>query len=128
VGNVCFLEGMVFFKGKWLLYYGTADSKIAVAEAPLYDYRGMVDQRAKARKEAAAIESERSSHEEAEEVFHRFKAQALHRVKTPESQPSAEEGDLASESSELDAKVEVEDSEASPPRPSASLDAVAEEL
>jgi len=31
VNNVCFLEGLVFFKGKWLLYYGTADSKIAVA-------------------------------------------------------------------------------------------------
>jgi beta-1,2-mannosidase len=32
VNNVCFLEGMVWFKGRWLLYYGTADSKIAVAE------------------------------------------------------------------------------------------------
>lgn len=31
VGNVVFLEGLVNFKGKWLLYYGTADSKIAVA-------------------------------------------------------------------------------------------------
>jgi predicted GH43/DUF377 family glycosyl hydrolase len=31
VGNVCFLEGMVWFKDRWLLYYGTADSKIAVA-------------------------------------------------------------------------------------------------
>ena len=31
VNNVCFLQGLVFFKGKWLLYYGTADSKIAVA-------------------------------------------------------------------------------------------------
>jgi len=31
VNNVCFLEGLVFFKGKWFLYYGTADSKIAVA-------------------------------------------------------------------------------------------------
>jgi beta-1,2-mannosidase len=31
VGNVCFLEGLVYFGGKWLLYYGTADSKIAVA-------------------------------------------------------------------------------------------------
>jgi predicted GH43/DUF377 family glycosyl hydrolase len=33
VNQVCFLEGMVPFKGKWFLYYGTADSKIAVAEA-----------------------------------------------------------------------------------------------
>mmetsp|Transcript_5108 Transcript_5108/g.7820 ORF Transcript_5108/g.7820 Transcript_5108/m.7820 type:complete len:536 (+) Transcript_5108:68-1675(+) len=41
VGNVCFLEGLVFFRGKWMLYYGTADSKIAVAEASLYDYNGM---------------------------------------------------------------------------------------
>ncbi len=32
VNNVCFVEGMVWFGGRWLLYYGTADSKIAVAE------------------------------------------------------------------------------------------------
>jgi len=32
INNVCFLEGMVWFKNRWLLYYGTADSKIAVAE------------------------------------------------------------------------------------------------
>ncbi len=32
VNNVCFLEGMVWYKDRWLLYYGTADSKIAVAE------------------------------------------------------------------------------------------------
>jgi len=32
INNVCFLEGMVWFKDRWLLYYGTADSKIAVAE------------------------------------------------------------------------------------------------
>jgi len=31
VGNVCFIEGLVQFKGAWFLYYGTADSKIAVA-------------------------------------------------------------------------------------------------
>jgi len=31
VNNVCFVEGMVFFKNQWFLYYGTADSKIAVA-------------------------------------------------------------------------------------------------
>lgn len=31
VNNVCFLEGLVYFNQKWLLYYGTADSKIAVA-------------------------------------------------------------------------------------------------
>ncbi|CAE7520675.1 unnamed protein product, partial [Symbiodinium microadriaticum] len=53
VGNVCFLEGLVFFKNKWFLYYGTADSKIAVAEASLYDYRGMVDQKALDRLAAA---------------------------------------------------------------------------
>lgn len=33
-GNVCFVEGMVHFQNRWLLYYGTADSLIAVAEAP----------------------------------------------------------------------------------------------
>lgn len=31
VNEVCFVEGLVFFKNKWFLYYGTADSKIAVA-------------------------------------------------------------------------------------------------
>lgn len=31
VNNVCFVEGLAYFKDKWFLYYGTADSKIAVA-------------------------------------------------------------------------------------------------
>lgn len=31
INQVCFLEGLVPFNGKWFLYYGTADSKIAVA-------------------------------------------------------------------------------------------------
>ncbi len=31
VNEVCFVEGLIYFKGKWFLYYGTADSKIAVA-------------------------------------------------------------------------------------------------
>lgn len=31
INQVCFVEGMVPFKEKWFLYYGTADSKIAVA-------------------------------------------------------------------------------------------------
>jgi predicted GH43/DUF377 family glycosyl hydrolase len=34
VGQVCFLEGLVDFNGRWLLYYGTADSRIAVAIGP----------------------------------------------------------------------------------------------
>jgi beta-1,2-mannosidase len=34
VGNVCFIEGMVTFQGRWLLYYGTADSRVAVATGP----------------------------------------------------------------------------------------------
>jgi predicted GH43/DUF377 family glycosyl hydrolase len=29
-----FAEGLVFFKGKWFLYYGTADSFVGVATAP----------------------------------------------------------------------------------------------
>ncbi|MBK8047203.1 MAG: hypothetical protein IPK16_08830 [Anaerolineales bacterium] len=33
VGNVCFLEGLAPHQGRWYLYYGTADSKIAVATA-----------------------------------------------------------------------------------------------
>lgn len=45
VGNVCFLEGMVFFKNKWMMYYGTADSKIAVAETSDYDHTGKLDPR-----------------------------------------------------------------------------------
>lgn len=31
VNEVCFVEGLVYFKGNWFLYYGTADSKIGVA-------------------------------------------------------------------------------------------------
>ena len=31
IGNVTFIEGLVPFRGQWFLYYGTADSKIAVA-------------------------------------------------------------------------------------------------
>ena len=31
VGQVCFLEALANFRGRWFLYYGTADSKIAVA-------------------------------------------------------------------------------------------------
>lgn len=31
VNEVCFVEGLVFWQNQWLLYYGTADSKIAVA-------------------------------------------------------------------------------------------------
>jgi predicted GH43/DUF377 family glycosyl hydrolase len=34
VPNVVFIEGLVPFKGQWLLYYGTADSRLAVAVAP----------------------------------------------------------------------------------------------
>jgi predicted GH43/DUF377 family glycosyl hydrolase len=30
--NVAFLEGLVFFQGRWLLYYGMADSRIGLAE------------------------------------------------------------------------------------------------
>ncbi len=31
VNHVCFAEGLVEYKGRWFLYYGTADSRIAVA-------------------------------------------------------------------------------------------------
>jgi predicted GH43/DUF377 family glycosyl hydrolase len=31
VNHVCFVEGLVNYKSKWFLYYGTADSKVAVA-------------------------------------------------------------------------------------------------
>lgn len=33
VNEVCFVEGLVYYKERWFLYYGTADSKIAVAVA-----------------------------------------------------------------------------------------------
>ncbi len=38
VNQVCFVEGLVYFRNKWYMYYGTADSRIAVAvseSAPL---------------------------------------------------------------------------------------------
>ena len=35
VNQVVFLEGLARFQGKWFLYYGTADSKIAVASRPV---------------------------------------------------------------------------------------------
>jgi beta-1,2-mannosidase len=31
VNEVCFVEGLIYFKNRWFLYYGTADSKIATA-------------------------------------------------------------------------------------------------
>ncbi len=34
VGNVVFVEALSLYKGRWFLYYGTADSHIAVAVAP----------------------------------------------------------------------------------------------
>ncbi len=30
VNEVCFVEGLVYIKDQWFLYYGTADSKISV--------------------------------------------------------------------------------------------------
>jgi predicted GH43/DUF377 family glycosyl hydrolase len=35
VNQVCFVEGLAIFENKWYLYYGTADSKIAVAVSPV---------------------------------------------------------------------------------------------
>lgn len=35
VGNVCFAEGLVAFKGEWLLYVGLADSRLGVSAAPM---------------------------------------------------------------------------------------------
>jgi predicted GH43/DUF377 family glycosyl hydrolase len=34
VNEVCFLEGLALLHGQWFMYYGTADSKIAVAVKP----------------------------------------------------------------------------------------------
>jgi predicted GH43/DUF377 family glycosyl hydrolase len=34
VNQVCFVEGLALFRNKWFLYYGTADSRIAVATCP----------------------------------------------------------------------------------------------
>ena len=31
---ITFAEGLVFFHGQWLIYYGCADSLVAVATAP----------------------------------------------------------------------------------------------
>jgi hypothetical protein len=131
VGNVCFLEGMVFFKGKWLLYYGTADSKIAVAEASMYDYRGMLDHRAKARREAAALEREREASEE--EVFLHLKAQEafsrkMHKVATEKQQQHKEEEASGEEEEEPAVTVINSLEELSEPKASPSLDVIAEEL
>lgn len=35
VGNVCFAEGLVAFKGEWLLYLGLADSRLGVSAASI---------------------------------------------------------------------------------------------
>jgi predicted GH43/DUF377 family glycosyl hydrolase len=35
VGNVCFAEGLVAFRGQWLLYVGLADSRLGVSTAPI---------------------------------------------------------------------------------------------
>jgi predicted GH43/DUF377 family glycosyl hydrolase len=35
VGNVCFAEGLVAFKGLWWLYLGLADSRLGVSTAPI---------------------------------------------------------------------------------------------
>jgi predicted GH43/DUF377 family glycosyl hydrolase len=35
VGNVCFAEGLVAFKGEWRLYVGLADSRLGVSTAPI---------------------------------------------------------------------------------------------
>jgi predicted GH43/DUF377 family glycosyl hydrolase len=34
VAGTTFAEGLVYFKKKWFLYYGCADSRVAVATAP----------------------------------------------------------------------------------------------
>jgi beta-1,2-mannosidase len=39
INQVCFIEGLVPFQGKWFLYFGTADSKIAVAISERTDLR-----------------------------------------------------------------------------------------
>ncbi len=36
INQVCFVEGLVPFHGKWFLYFGTADSKIAVAISSIF--------------------------------------------------------------------------------------------
>jgi predicted GH43/DUF377 family glycosyl hydrolase len=35
VGNVCFVEGLVAFKGEWRLYVGLADSRLGCTTAPI---------------------------------------------------------------------------------------------
>lgn len=35
VNKVTFVEGLSFYKNQWFLYYGTADSRIAVAVASI---------------------------------------------------------------------------------------------
>jgi hypothetical protein len=63
VGNVCFLQGLVYFEGKWLLYYGTADSKIAVADAVGYSYTTIAN-------DLYVSDEEETINEEEEEILH----------------------------------------------------------
>ena len=35
INNVCFLEGLTYFKGRWLPNYGMTDSQIAVTSSEL---------------------------------------------------------------------------------------------
>jgi len=50
VNNVCFVEGLVYYRGSWYLYYGTADSRLAVAvyQAPERNDAALADAIAKA--------------------------------------------------------------------------------
>ncbi len=50
VNNVCFVEGLVYYRGSWYLYYGTADSRLAVAvyKAPERNDAALADAIAKA--------------------------------------------------------------------------------
>jgi len=35
VSGTTFSEGLVYFKGQWMIYYGCADSLVSVAMAPV---------------------------------------------------------------------------------------------
>lgn len=62
VGNVVFLQGLVYFKRQWFLYYGTADSKIAVAVTSKYDHSGLL-------RPSEDLASEEGAEEEEEDFY-----------------------------------------------------------
>ena len=101
----------------------------------MYDYRGVLDQRAKARKEAVALEFERGASNE--EVFHHYTSpEILSRMRqkasaaVPEREQPKEEPEESQQETEVTPSAAAVDDDDVPndPKASSSLDVLAEEL